>query len=153
MKLPRILALTAAVLSMTGCEKTVVQVVQVAQVADIPQASIHVVGRTRASGGIQLEREYQEEIKSGITLTVVSKQTGYTSIYPDGIEFDDVLTQADGKRVDFNCDAVADKIIDRELVPIVQKECKTTHAVAMDFWTRTPPTEFGDDRGRIWKLK
>jgi hypothetical protein len=66
--------------------------------------------------------------------------------------FDDKLKQMDGKWVDFDCDNVAEKIIDRDLVSKVQDACRSVHSIARDYWEHNnDPSEFTDKDGRVWK--
>jgi hypothetical protein len=67
------------------------------------------------------------------------------------IEFSDEISHPGGAWVLFDCDSVADKIIDRNVVGEVAFECKVLHEDAMNFWKNTPPTEFVDDQGRKWR--
>ena len=142
-------AVLAALLVLTGCTRPVIQVVSVAHVADLPQGAIHQVGMPTEY--VELHLHYQEEIKPGIVLDSESQQTTFIALVENGVAFNDSLTQTGGQRVDFDCDHVADKILDRDLVPIVQRECKSIHEVAVDVWMHHPPKEFLDDKGRIWR--
>ena len=119
-----------------------------------PQGVVQVVNALpRTTSALLLKREYREELKPGIMLNITSSQTPYKALYVDGIEFHDELVQKDHDgHVFFDCDNVADKILDRELVPVVEKECNVIHALAMNFWKTTPPTEFEDDQGHVWQL-
>jgi len=66
------------------------------------------------------------------------------------LQFTDELKQNDGKLVKFECNAVADKIIDRNLVSKVQKACNAIHSTAKDYWmVNNNPSEFTDNNGRI----
>lgn len=155
MKILQIMILLTIAVATTNCERTtppIIQIVEGAHVTDVPPGHIRVVGKTRSHNSVDLERDYEEEIKPGITLRTTARQTGYTSLYPDGVEFSDELRQSDGRTVDFDCDKVADKILDRDLVPPVQQQCRVLHEVGLEFF-KTVVTEFVDDRGRTWQLK
>lgn len=86
-------------------------------------------------------------------MIVETTQTRYMYLYEStgGVEFSDELKQPDGKLVLFDCDAVTDKILDRDLVPEVEKDCAIVHAQALKFWKETPPNQFTDRRGVTWR--
>jgi hypothetical protein len=68
------------------------------------------------------------------------------------LSFSDELIQSDGKSVDFDCDDVADKIIDRDLVPKVEVACASVHATAIAYWKgNNDPSEFTDKDGHVWR--
>jgi hypothetical protein len=100
---------------------------------------------------ITLVRTYHVQLSQGRMLIVTAKQTHYHSLYPGGVEFGDELTQSDGNDVFFDCDHVADKILDRDLVPEVERWCAFTHKDGLYYWENTPPAEFTDSDGIHWK--
>jgi hypothetical protein len=68
------------------------------------------------------------------------------------LSFSDQLIQRDGRQIGFDCNNVADKIIDRDLVPKVEAACKMVHAAATAYWKgNNDPSEFTDSAGKVWK--
>lgn len=56
------------------------------------------------------------------------------------------------KWVDFNCDAVAEKIINAELVPLAEQDCKLLRDEGIKYWKdHSDPDEFTDSGGRVWR--
>lgn len=61
------------------------------------------------------------------------------------------LHQADDKWVDFDCDNVADKIIDRDLVPLVEADCSSATDTARAWWKQNGiPHTMTDATGTVW---
>lgn len=68
------------------------------------------------------------------------------------LSFSDELKQRDGNWVLFDCEKVAEKIIDRDLVAKVEAACVSIHSTATTYWKgNNDPSEFMDDAGRTWK--
>lgn len=68
------------------------------------------------------------------------------------LSFDDELKQVDGKRVSFDCENVAEKILDRGLVPAVESACVRVHDEAISYWkANNDPKEFTDSDGFLWR--
>ena len=145
----------ALCLALCGCSvinKPPIQVIQVS--ADKTVATdIQLIGKPYPSSDLQLKADFEMDVTPEVRLKVESEQTGYTSIYEDGIELDDILVQKNGNHVAFDCKAVAERIVDRDLVPKVEVDCKKMHRAVIAYWEQNPPKEFGDDRGRVWVLK
>jgi len=59
------------------------------------------------------------------------------------------LTQSNGRWILFDPDQVAEKIIDRELVPIVQEKCNEILRVDKNF-VDSKPDRFKDTSGDTW---
>jgi hypothetical protein len=56
--------------------------------------------------------------------------------------------------VDFDCEKIADKIIEPGLVPQLDHWCKAIHGPAMNFWKdNDPPPQFTDGNGNTWTRK
>lgn len=60
------------------------------------------------------------------------------------------VTQKNGKYISFDANAVADKIIDRELYPLVQDAVNRILAIDKAY-IATKPSEFTDDQGKVWR--
>lgn len=75
-------------------------------------------------------------------------------LYPDDphVFFSDKMTQADGKEVEFDCDAIADKIIDGALVAEITPICPQLHAKGDAYWNSVGymPRYFTDSTGTVW---
>src|ERR1700728_1757365 len=78
-----------------------------------------------------LQRVYHMQLTNGRILRVTTTQTRFMNLFESGVEFSDELSQVDGAWVIFDCDKVADKILDRDLVPEVESGCKSIHSSAM----------------------
>ncbi len=109
------------------------------------------LNNTVSADSFRLRRTTKIQLSQGRTLIDISEQTPYMYIYPYGVEFMDGIEQPGGYNILFYCDNVADKILDRNLVPEVEKQCKIAHEDALYFWTKTPPSEFTDEHGKVWK--
>ena len=56
------------------------------------------------------------------------------------------------KWVVFDCDAVAEKILQQELVSVAQKDCSLLRDEARRYWKdNSDPSEYTDPNGRVWK--
>lgn len=109
--------------------------------------------RVAASEYIQLTKTWTKQLSEGRTLEVKSKQTQWVYLNPNGIEFTDRLRQPNGNWVVFECDHVADRIIDSKLVYEVESSCAPLRKIAMNFWTKNPPSSFEDTEGKIWDMR
>jgi len=104
------------------------------------------------------DKVYHFQITSEVQMNVTSELTPWLQkcdFFGCGryaLTFSDELKQRDGKWIIFDCDDVAEKIIDRDLVPKVESACKSIHAIATEFWRQNnDPNEFTDRDGRIWR--
>lgn len=60
------------------------------------------------------------------------------------------LTQSNGRWVLFDPDAIADKILDPALVPLVEKYVDEIYALDREY-RKNEPTEYVDKSGRKWR--
>jgi len=60
------------------------------------------------------------------------------------------LRQGDGRWVVFDPDRVAEKILDRAIVPLVQRHVDQIYTIDKEF-IRSDPDEFTDKKGQKWK--
>jgi hypothetical protein len=60
------------------------------------------------------------------------------------------LDQTDGRYVFFEPEKPADKILDRDILPIVQKRCDEIMAMDKAF-RASDPDQFEDKQGNVWK--
>lgn len=99
---------------------------------------------------LQITPEVQMNVTSELTPWL--EKCDSSSCGEFALGFSDELKQRDGKWVNFDCDNVAEKIIDRDLVPKVETACSSVHEIAKMYWIKhNDPTEFTDDKGRVWK--
>lgn len=99
---------------------------------------------------LQVTPEVQMNVTT--TLTPWLKKCDSHSCGAFALSFSDQLNQRDGKWVVFDCDNVAEKIIDRDLVPKVEAACSSVHEIAKEYWKKhNDPGEFTDEKGRVWK--
>jgi hypothetical protein len=60
------------------------------------------------------------------------------------------LKQEDGKSVDFDPNAIADKIVHTELIPPMQEFCRKAQGMDQRFWAGQPHDTFTDENGIVW---
>jgi hypothetical protein len=103
-------------------------------------------------------KEWHYQVTPAVQMNVTSKLQPWLekcdswSCSPYALTFSDKLKQNDGNWILFDCDNVAEKIIDRDLVLKVEDACKTVHSAATDYWkSNNDPSEFTDASGRVWK--
>lgn len=91
------------------------------------------------------EREYRARISDQVSMKITCKNYWSSGVYTAG-----ELTQSNGRWVLFEPERPADKILDRELLPTIEKLCQeilaTDHA-----WRRSDPAEFVDKAGVRWR--
>jgi hypothetical protein len=103
---------------------------------------------------VSFHKDYTVALTDGRMLKVRATRTSYDTLYEDGVQFAAQVEQKDGKWVDFECSAIADKIIEPGLIPQLDKWCKLIHDPALLFWKdHYPPREFTDDQGQVWVMK
>lgn len=94
----------------------------------------------------KFKRTYRAKLPNHATLTI----TMYTSSIIGRTDRFGELTQWNGKWILYDVHAVADKIIDRELYPLVQN--LTDQALVLDRqFVQNLPKEFMDETQTIWK--
>jgi hypothetical protein len=112
---------------------------------------------TPDAGGITIEsvreempkfkRVYKSNLSNGRSLIVtIYNWDGFrTNVMKSG-----ELDQPDKRWVLFDPDAVADKILDAQLVPEVQALCDRINQIDVQFRASKPP-EFTDEKGVTWR--
>lgn len=88
------------------------------------------------------KREYRGKLTSG-RLVLVTARTGYGRYYSGELD------QLGGRWVLFDPEAVADKIIDPELVPQVEEFCQRVISIDKQF-IDSAPGSFIDESGQKW---
>lgn len=94
---------------------------------------------------------YTVNLSRGRTMVVESSSSPWDST--DKLSFSDTLRQADHKEIVFDCDRIADVIIDADLVKEITPYCFVVHAQAKEFWEQHgySPDEMVDYTGTHWK--
>lgn len=91
-------------------------------------------------------KQFHEQMTTDVELRVSEKQCSFGSSYTYE------LRQSNGAWVDFDCNDVAARILDRSLVPITERECVALRGAVDDWWKANPdPTEYVDGEGRVWR--
>jgi hypothetical protein len=92
------------------------------------------------------ERVYKTQISQHVSMTITIK------FYWEGRDLDTSgeLDQTGGRWVLFEPERPADKILDRELLPIIESKCKQILAMDRKF-RATNPSEFTDANGVKWQ--
>src|ERR1700722_219582 len=96
---------------------------------------------------------YTVQISAGRQLLVTVKSNPWLAGESNKVSFSDELLQGDGKRVLFDCENIADKIIDAALVQEIAPICPVIHNRGIAFWKSLNyrPTEFTDTEGIRWQ--
>lgn len=122
--------------------------------SDWPKATVRQTAASGAPNGIKvtlgredgpkLQRVYTARLPRGCRLQV-KRWTGYGGRY-------DVsnITQANGRWVLFDVERPADKILDRELLPDVERLCAEILRLDREF-IASDPREFTDQQGHTWR--
>jgi len=92
----------------------------------------------------QFRRSYEIVLDGGFTVSV---EIGYWSL---GRRDSAELRQRNGKWILFDIDAIADKIIDRDLYPLVQVAVNEIMEIDKAF-RRSNPNTFTDEQGVVWR--
>jgi hypothetical protein len=100
---------------------------------------------SEAEGRPRFKRKYHAALPEWRTITV----TAYTGSYGDRY-YSGELTQPGGRWVTFDPERVADKILDRELVPLVMALCREMLHMD-DAYIASNPSEYDDEMGHRWR--
>lgn len=91
----------------------------------------------------QFERVYKARINADVTMSIrIKTSLGHTMRFGE-------LDQTGGRWVLFEPERPADKILDRELLPVIQDLCKRIIATD-DAFRRAKPGRFTDSHGDVW---
>ena len=93
----------------------------------------------------KFERVYEAQLTREVSIKVKL----YTSYGGSRYDMSD-LRQRDGRWVLFDAKRPADKILDRELLPHVERACEQILMLDRDF-LRSDPSEFVDELGHTWR--
>lgn len=93
------------------------------------------------------ERVYNSRVNSNVSMTVTIKNAYGSRAYTTA-----ELTQNNGKWVLFEPESPADKILDRDLLPLVQSLCDQILS-ADKLYRSDPAKEFTDTSGSVWVRK
>lgn len=94
--------------------------------------------------------EFQRVYTVHINKDVVMKITIRNLRYFLGVLRDGELDQTGGRWVMFEPERPADKILDREILPLVEKYCQQIIQID-NKWRESKPNEFTDERGVVWR--
>lgn len=89
-------------------------------------------------------------LSNGRTLNITAVSTpDYSDL---GLDWNDTLTQPNGATVNFDCDNIADKIIQKELVKEITPLCKEGTKTLEAYWKSMnyTPKQFTDNEGNVW---
>jgi hypothetical protein len=92
----------------------------------------------------EFKRDYEITVGKGIVVQI-EMRTGVC-----GRSDSSFIKQPNGKYIGFQANAVADRIIDRELYPLVQKAVDEILLLDHEF-IKSKPLEFTDETGTTWK--
>lgn len=93
----------------------------------------------------QFEREYRVKITDAVSMKITIKNYGWTT----GLSINGELTQSNGRWVLFEPERPADKILDRDILPNVEKFCQEILAADRSY-RHNEPAEFVDKQGVRW---
>ncbi len=91
------------------------------------------------------KRVYSATLDDRCTIEVTIKQWYRLGLFKSG-----ELRQPNRRYVSFDPDAIADKIIDPVLVPLVEKAVAHIYAIDDEF-RKSNPDQFTDESGAVWK--
>lgn len=128
----------ALLLAMVGCGKNT----KVSS-ADMPDSEGPILIEQTAEDKPTFKRIYYAKISPQVTLKV-TMQDRFGSLMKNG-----ELDQSGGRWVLFDPDAVAEKILDPILVPIVQRYCDQIQKTDAN-WRASEPKEYLDESGTKW---
>lgn len=94
---------------------------------------------------LNFARTYHAPINSEVTLQIEIR-------YYMGMMYSGTLRQRGGRWVSFDPKDPADKILDRDILPIIEKKCEGI-ITADRAWRSKNPPEFTDTQGRTWIRK
>ena len=89
-------------------------------------------------------------LSEGRTLKVSSEAEPW--LEPDWLSWEDSLQQPNGNWIIFDCNNIADKIIDAQLVKEITPICSEVHSSLKSYWKSVDysPHEFTDTTGKKW---
>jgi hypothetical protein len=90
------------------------------------------------------KREYKKALTNGRTITIKMRRGVFGGRYSNA-----QIRQENGSWVTFDVERIADKILDRQLVPLVQDAVKEILRMDADF-IKSNPSEFVDETGQRW---
>ena len=92
----------------------------------------------------EFKREYRKSLSDGRMITITMRSWLFGGRRSNG-----ELTQANGRWVLFDIDRIADKIIDPQLVPLVEEAVRQIVAIDNEYM-KSSPSEFTDSKGQHW---
>ena len=136
----RKLAVLTLIVALAGCKGK--------SNAYIADGSVSQSGAT-ISGYLTFETTYTVQLSGQRSLIVTATSQPWLN---GTVYFSDELQQEDGKRVYFECDKIAEKIIDARLVAEIEPICPAIHQRGEAYWKALgyEPNEFVDAQGTHW---
>lgn len=102
---------------------------------------------------LSYQTTYTLKLTQERVLKVTAEAQPWLERSPEGVRFTDELEQSDGKRILFDCNNIAERIIDANLVREITPYCASLHKQALDYWKQInyEPDEFEDREGTRWR--
>ena len=97
----------------------------------------------------EFQRKYTAHLTKGRTIVITTRGT-YYKFSGFEVSVSGELDQQGGKYILFDPEAVADKILDPELAPLVQHHCNVILAIDRQ-WRNSKPSTFKDESGAVWQ--
>lgn len=120
-----------------------INALSVAPAGSLPDAPINISIKDAPEEAPRWKREYRAQLTSEVRIEVNCR-----SMY--GRSSSGWLRQRNGNSVYFDPERPADKILDRELFPIVKEACGIILALDAEYMRSARP-EFVDERGQRWR--
>lgn len=103
---------------------------------------------------LDFTKTFHETIAPEIVLSVTVITQPWLDDEDIGNSYRYELREGNGSWVDFDCDAVAKKILDHSIVGVVSRQCKVVRGIAAKYAARNQtPSEFADSQGNVWVRK
>lgn len=96
----------------------------------------------------KMERHYTAKLSDDavIDVTIFTWGLSWSPLYKSA-----KLTQPNGNMIYFDPDKIAEKIIDHDLVPLVQAAVGQIYELDAPYRENGGPTEFVDEKGAVWR--
>lgn len=143
----RLFLAAALLLALTGCKSK-----SPASQSSVPvePASGFSASGPKVIGYLDFEVDFVRPLSGGRVLRIFSESRPW--LVGDVTFVDSMQQKPGGEWIDFDCDHIADRIIDKALVAEITPLCSQGHSMALDYWKQqgyTPDT-FTDSEGNTW---
>lgn len=110
------------------------------------------------SGYLDFKVDFTHPLSAGRTLKIASESRPWWLVYDNDDEYrkvsftDSMLQKPNGEWIVFDCNRIADRIIDKALVIEITPLCTEGHKLSLDYWKQHnyTPDEFTDSQGVKW---